>query len=123
DRSLDEALHDPLRAAVPETHRRFLEGLRSHWRWRDVFFAHAGVHPGTPLEEQYNDDLIWIRTPFLKSRLDHGALIVHGHTPVERVEDHGNRIAIDTGAAYGGPLSCVVFDGDGVRVLGGDRLR
>ncbi|MEL7465805.1 MAG: metallophosphoesterase [Pseudomonadota bacterium] len=123
DRSLDEALHAPLRDAVPEAHRRFLESLRSHWRWRDVFFVHAGVHPGTPLVDQFDDDLIWIRTPFLTSRLDHGALIVHGHTPVERVEDHGNRIAIDTGAAYGGPLSCVVFDDTGVRILGGDRLR
>ena len=123
DGSADVALSNALRAVVPEAHKRFLESLRSHWRWRDVFFAHAGVAPGTPLEDQIADDLIWIRGPFLESRLDHGALIVHGHTPVERVEDHGNRIAIDTAAAYGGPLSCVVFDDDGVRILGGERLR
>ena len=109
--------------AVPAAHVRFLLGLRKSWRWRGCFFAHAGVKPGVPLEDQAEDDLAWIRQPFLESRLDHGALIVHGHTPVERVEDHGNRIAIDTGAAYGGPLSCVVFDGEGARVLGGEVLR
>lgn len=115
--------HAAFREATPDGHAAFLARLRPFWRWRDVYFAHAGVKPGVPLEDQVEDDLIWIRGPFLESDADHGALIVHGHTPVEDVEDHGNRIAIDTGAAYGGPISCVVFDEEGVKVLGGERLR
>ena len=115
-------LHDAAQAVVPAAHRAFLAGLALTWRWRDVLFVHAGVRPGVPLGQQYEEDLIWIRDEFHNSRADHGALIVHGHTPVDEVEDHGNRIAIDTGAAYGGPVSCVVFEGGGVRLLGGRRL-
>ena len=116
-------LHDVTALAVKERHVAFLRGLKTSWLWRGVFFAHAGVKPGVPLADQDADDLLWIRDEFLWNETDHGALIVHGHTPVDRVEDHGNRIAIDTGAGYGGPLSCVVFDEEGVRVLGGPVLR
>lgn len=42
------------------------------------------------------------------------ALIVHGHTPVrERVADlRENRINLDTGAVFGGVLTCGVFEED-----------
>lgn len=117
-------LFEAARRAVPNDHVGFLRDLRLSHRWRGYFFAHAGVAPDTPLDEQSEDDLIWIRTRFHESQADHGAVIVHGHTPVEDVEDHGNRIAIDTGAGLGRRLSCVAFDHDGaVRVLGGARLR
>ena len=108
--------------AIPDRHVLFLKQLQLSYRWRGYFFAHAGVRPGVPLDEQSEDDLIWIRKPFHESTADHGAVIVHGHTPVDRVEDHGNRIAIDTGAGYGRAISCVVFD-DRVRILGGGPLR
>ena len=54
---------------------------------------------------------LWIRDPFLYSTADHGALIVHGHTPVDTVTHYGNRLAIDTGAGYGRALSAVVIEG------------
>ncbi|WP_340107492.1 metallophosphoesterase [Pikeienuella sp. HZG-20] len=119
------ALHRAAREVVPARHLAFLAGLRRYWFWREWFFVHAGVRPGVALSAQDEDDLIWIRDEFLSSAADHGAVVVHGHTPVEAVEDHGNRIAIDTGAGYGGPLSCLVIDGGsgGVRVLGGPILR
>lgn len=116
-------LREAAAAAVPAAHLEFLRELRPSWRTGRWFFAHAGVKPGVPLENQVEDDLTWIRDPFLESRDDHGATVIHGHTPVERVEDHGVRIAIDTGAAYGGPLSCVVLEGARAHVLGGGRLR
>lgn len=117
-------LFEATRHAVPDSHVAFLRNLRTSYQWRGFFFAHAGIKPGVPLDQQVEDDLIWIRKPFHDSDLDHGATIVHGHTPVDAVEDHGNRIAIDTGAAYGKALTCTVFEGDGsVRILGGGRLR
>lgn len=108
--------------AVPGRHRMFLASLPSSWQSGPWFFTHAGVRPGTPLHMQTEDDLVWIRNVFLESRVDHGAVIVHGHTPVDEVEHHGNRIAIDTGAAFGGPLSCVVLEDEEARVLGGGPL-
>jgi serine/threonine protein phosphatase 1 len=67
-----------------------------------------------PLDLQVEDDLIWIRGEFLDSTADHGALVVHGHTPVEAVEHHANRLNIDTGAGYGHPISAVVIEGHDV---------
>ena len=65
-----------------------------------------------PLEEQAKDVMLWIREPFLSDPRDHGQYIVHGHTPVEgrRPELLPNRLNLDTGACFGGPLTAAVFD-------------
>ena len=109
-----EALRQDARARIPAEHRAFLRGLPVSYRHGDCFFCHAGIRPGTPLDQQQTQDLIWIRDPFLYSTEDHGALIVHGHTPVDEVTHYSNRLAIDTGAGYGRPLSAVVIEGRNV---------
>ena len=116
-RSEYDALAAALGERMPATHRAFLDGLPYAVRFGDYFFCHAGIRPGVPLERQDPNDLIWIREPFLSDRRDHGAVVVHGHTPVARPEVKPNRINIDTGAVYGGPLTCVVLDGVGHRFL------
>ena len=63
------------------------------------------------------DDLIWIREPFLSDTRDHGWLVVHGHTPVDAVTHYGNRVDIDTGAGHGRALSAVVIEGRDVWLL------
>ncbi|MCS6855820.1 MAG: serine/threonine protein phosphatase, partial [Elioraea sp.] len=73
--------------------------------------------PGIPLAAQDPDDLIWIREPFLSSQEDHGAVIVHGHTPTREPVVRPNRIGIDTGAVYGGKLTAVVLWADRMRFL------
>ena len=118
-----EEYHAAAAEAVPSAHLAFLSNLRDSYHSGDWFFAHAGVLPGLGLKMQDEDDLIWIRGPFLESKRNHGATIVHGHTPVDHVEDHGNRIAIDTGAGYGNPISCIVIEGASVRILDGATLR
>lgn len=102
------------RARVPDRHVALLSSLRPCFRRGEVFFCHAGIRPGVPLEAQDADDLIWIRDTFLSDRRDHGALIVHGHTPGDRIEHRGNRVNLDTGAGYGGPVSAVVIEGRAV---------
>lgn len=78
------------------------------------FFVHGGVNPQRPLETQQERDLIWIREPFLSDRRDYGRLIVHGHTPLETGEPdlRPNRLNLDTGAVFGGPLTAALFAGD-----------
>ena len=75
------------------------------------FFAHAGVNPLAALDRQTEQDLLWIREPFLSSDLDYGRLIVHGHTPLSsgRPDLRRNRLNLDTAAVFGGPLSAAVF--------------
>jgi serine/threonine protein phosphatase 1 len=77
----------------------------------DPFFVHAGIYPGRPLHRQSADDLLWIREPFLSSRAAHERLIVHGHSPTaNRQPDHRpNRLNLDTGAVFRGPLTAAAF--------------
>lgn len=103
--------------AVPNEHLRWLEGLPLWHLTSQALFVHAGVRPGVDLARQSEQDLLWIRSGFLNDATDHGILIVHGHTPVEQVTHFGNRLAIDTGAAYGGSLSVVVFDQAGLHLV------
>ena len=104
---------------MPASHRAFLEGLPTSVRFGDYFFCHAGIRPGVPLDAQVPEDLMWIRGEFLNDRRDHGAVIVHGHTPTgdARPEVRPNRIDIDTGCVYGGPLTCLVLESIDVRFL------
>ena len=106
-----DTVHVEAAAAVPAAHRAFLETLPVHCLRGEVLFVHAGIRPGVPLAEQTEDDLIWIRDIFLDDPRDHGVLVIHGHSPVERATHFGNRVDIDTGAAYGGPLTAVVVEG------------
>ncbi|MBN2907501.1 MAG: serine/threonine protein phosphatase [Rhodobacteraceae bacterium] len=107
-------IHADAVAAVPQTHVALLDGLRPSFQHGGVFFCHAGIRPGIPLDAQSEDDLLWIRGDFHRDLRDHGALIVHGHTPVKEVTHYGNRLNLDTGAGYGGPVSVVVIEGTAV---------
>ena len=108
----DEAI-----AAVPTEHLAFLRGLPTMYRMPGLVFVHAGIRPGVALDQQVETDLVWIREPFLSDIGNHGALIVHGHTALDTATLYGNRLNIDSSAAYGGPLTSVVIEGDAVFLL------
>lgn len=118
-----EEIHAEALDRVPQRHIDLLDALRPGFRHGRAFFCHAGILPGVPLDAQIEDDLIWIRGLFHKDKRDHGALIVHGHTPVKAATHYGNRLNLDTGAAYGGPLSAAVIEGDAVFLLTEDGRR
>ena len=122
DRGVRLRLHDQLTASMPPGLPAFLGGLALMLRFGDYVFVHAGVRPGVALAEQSAHDLVWIREPFLFSDTDHGAVIVHGHTPVEQVEARPNRIGIDTGAVFTGRLTCLVLEGATRGLLGVDGV-
>lgn len=104
-------LREQLAAALAPGVAEFLEGLAWSLRFGGYVFVHAGLRPGVALDAQEPHDLIWIREPFLSDPSDHGAVVVHGHTPVEDVEVRPNRIGIDTGAVFTGKLTCLVLEG------------
>lgn len=105
------AVHALAREAVPEEHVAFIQGLSLCHQTDEVFFAHAGIAPGIPLDNQIEHDLLWIRKEFHNDPRMHPKLIVHGHTPVKHATHYGNRINIDAGAAYGNPLVAIVLEG------------
>ena len=110
DRRLKQ-VHDESLAAVPQNHRDFVESLPTSYLRGDALFVHAGVRAGVPLDQQSETDLLWIRGAFLEDLRSYGPLIVHGHTAIDKPRHYGNRLNIDSGAAYGGPLSVVVIEG------------
>jgi serine/threonine protein phosphatase 1 len=97
---------------LPSAHVDWLRALPLSYDDGRRFFVHAGVDPVTPLDAQDDFDLLWIREPFLSHGGDYGRLIVHGHTPLADgvPELRGNRLNLDTGAVFGGPLTAAVFD-------------
>jgi serine/threonine protein phosphatase 1 len=97
-------------AQVPESHLAFLRELTLCHREGGYFFVHAGVRPGIALDAQAREDMLRIRQPFLYTERDLGAVVVHGHTPVKAPVVLRNRIAIDTGAVFGGKLTCLVLE-------------
>ncbi len=111
------------RESVPDSHKALLAELEQYIETEDLILVHAGIRPGVPLSEQIQDDLIWIRDPFLWDRRDHGRLVVHGHTPVEKPLHAGNRVDLDTGAGFYRPLTAAVFEGRKCFILEEDGRR
>ena len=106
------AVHADAIAAVPLLHRDFLTSRPIWHQTQDGIFVHAGIRPGIPMAAQAETDLVWIRAGFLEVTTPHEALIVHGHTAIDTPAHYGNRLNTDSSAAYGGPLSAVVIEGE-----------
>ncbi|MBV9813024.1 MAG: serine/threonine protein phosphatase [Acetobacteraceae bacterium] len=102
---------------IPPVHLGLLRGLSLTHRSGGYLFVHAGIRPDRPLELQRRHDLLWIREPFLSWGGGLPAVVVHGHTPAGEPSVRPHRIGVDTGAAFGGPLTCAVLERETVGFL------
>lgn len=107
------------RDAIDREHLVWLRNLPVTYRDEDrrIVFVHAGIDPWR-FPECTDEVRLWTRsrTFFETSGWPQrpelaGLLVVHGHTPTDDFEPHRSeqRINIDTGVCYGGPLTCVVL--------------
>ncbi|MBN2688630.1 MAG: serine/threonine protein phosphatase [Deltaproteobacteria bacterium] len=94
---------------VPENHLEFFDSLVPYYETDDYVFVHAGIRPGIPMNRQSIEDLTWIRYEFIRYAYDFGKIVIFGHTPMAEPMIEYNKIGIDTGAAYGGELTCVIL--------------
>lgn len=94
-----------LSSFVPTEHIEFLQGLPIMLTVPGAVFAHAGIRPGVPLEAQAEEDLLWIREPFLTGPAGIEQRVVHGHTPVAEPVVLADRLGLDTGAFATGRLT------------------
>lgn len=101
---------------LPEPHEAFFGGLRLYFEADDFVAVHAGLKPNSyNVETQDPADLLWIREAFYRHPRRWEKTVIFGHTPSMTLngrtavyrDARRNIIGIDTGAAYGGPLSCV----------------
>lgn len=117
EQSTLRVLGSALAKSMPQRDQDFFKSLNLYHQEGDYLFVHAGIRPGVALKDQSAQDLIWIRREFLDSRINHGVVVVHGHTPKSAPEVRKNRIGIDTGAYQTGILTCVVLDGAANRFI------
>ena len=100
---------------IPPSHWEFVEATRLEHITPRYFFVHAGLLPeGKTWEGQAHamDARLWIREPFLSYKGDFDAkrIVVFGHTPTQRVLIERNKLSIDTGAVFGGPLTAAAVN-------------
>lgn len=102
-------IHTPagMKIDIPQDHMNFFTTLLPFYETDEYIFVHAGLRPGISLTQQDSDDTIWIRHEFIRSNWDFGKTVVFGHTPAGSPLLEFNKIGIDTGAVYGGQLTCI----------------
>ncbi|MCW5771168.1 MAG: serine/threonine protein phosphatase [Rhodospirillaceae bacterium] len=104
-------VQEEFRRKLPQSHLDFYTNLDFSRVEGDFFFVHAGIRPGVPLDNQTDEDMLWIREEFLGCDDDFGKVVVHGHTISWEPEVKCNRIGIDTGAFASGVLTALVLEG------------
>jgi serine/threonine protein phosphatase 1 len=101
-----------LASAIPEEHIDFIRKAPLYLSLPGTLMVHAGIRPGMPLEDQSEQDLLWIREPFLDAAMPEGPRVVHGHTPASEPVVTPFRIAVDTGAYATGRLTAAKLTPD-----------
>lgn len=112
-----EGLAALLRQAMGEERLAFLRARPLSYALGDYFFAHAGMNPRKSQEDQGEEDLLWIREPFLTGAdWPFSVTVVHGHTP-ENPCCLPHRIGVDSGVFISGNLTAVELMGDQLRFI------
>ena len=108
---LTDAEYLQWRTFIPVEHLDFLRGTQLDFVTDHYHFVHAGL--------VHDDDNGWtpsmvVREPFLSSKKDFGGrVVVFGHTPQIDTKQplvNPNKLGLDTGAAFGGPLTAAAID-------------
>jgi serine/threonine protein phosphatase 1 len=100
---------------IPPEHWEFFENAPIEYERGNYIFVHAGLIPnGQTWDDERYEGRLWIREPFIETTEDFGKVVVFGHTPMRtgRPLIQANKIGIDTGAVFGGPLTAIVLDPD-----------
>lgn len=108
------SLYEPpeaMRARIPRSHLDFLQDLAIQYVLEPFLCVHGGIHPAKSLEEQSEEEILWIRDEFILSRHRLPYTVLFGHTPQREVLfDLPYKVGLDTGLVYGNKLSCLEVD-------------
>ncbi len=106
---LEPPFHADTSKHIPADHITFLNELLLYWEDENYIYVHAGLQPEIHLSQQSSEWLLWARGKFIQSEYDFGKPVIFGHTNLKKPLIEKNKIGIDTGAVYGGRLSCLVL--------------
>jgi len=98
-------------AHLPPDHLEFLRALQLQSRHGAFFCVHAGLAPNRALEDQQEEEMLWIRDEFIQSPHSFPFTVLFGHTPRREVLlQLPYKIGLDTGLVYGNKLSCLELE-------------
>lgn len=96
----------------------WMTSLPLSWSSGSLWVVHAGADPKVAMAEQKAKTLMWGADAFLKEERQDGKWVAFGHQPFDAAFAEAGRIAVDTGACYGGVLTAARIDPEGeVRFL------
>ena len=84
---------------LDKKHLDWIMNLKKYHETEDYIFVHAGVNPDTwngDMSKQSEQEMIWMRQPFIDSQKDFGKKIIFGHTTFREPLVMRNKIGIDT---------------------------
>lgn len=94
--------------ALPGPHRDFFTNLETYCLLGEFLCVHAGIQPLRALEDQVEEEMLWIREEFIMNPHPLPYTVLFGHTPREEVLFHlPYKVGLDTGLVYGNQLSCL----------------
>ena len=100
---------------IMKVHGNFFNSLKFYYIIGKYLFIHAGVRIGVPLEEQSEEDMVYIRSAFYTKRHHLPYKIIFGHTEFDSPQVQADKICIDTGCGKykNAPLTAIVIDKNG----------
>jgi serine/threonine protein phosphatase 1 len=94
---------------IPAAHWKFFQETRRFFETDETIFVHACVNPELDMKDQSDDLLYWEDFSQLRKGHISGKRVICGHT-LQRSKEIANRgyaVCIDTGAFFGGWLTCL----------------
>lgn len=97
-----------LLSSMPNDHLEFFNSLKIYHIMEPFLCVHGGIHPSKTLEEQVEEEMLWIRDEFIWNSHRLPYTVLFGHTPLQEVLFQlPYKVGLDTGLVYGNSLSCL----------------
>lgn len=95
---------------------KWMKNLPLYFEDEHRIYVHAGIEPGVPMENQKRETLLWVRDNFIYDCRDFSKRVIFGHTPdlSSAYKTIAGNIGIDTGCVFGGKLTALLIDADGI---------
>lgn len=97
---------------IMKIHGDFFRNLEFYHIEGPYLFVHAGFRDGIPLEEQDEEDMVYIRSEFYNNKHSFPYKIIFGHTEFDKPQIQQDKICIDTGCGKfkDAPLTAIVIE-------------